>query len=139
MELKIPMILQWLLGVLGFVFCVLLRQNEFIHENYLFFVDGIIALFFVYFGGVLLVRVPIVSKLLQFIGKHSMNIYCVHTFFYWIIWRQFIYQFKYAGVTLLLLLACSLLYSVVLEVVKKYLLVAFKSMKSFVGITNKTH
>ena len=130
MNIRVPMILQWLFGILGFVFCVLLHQNEFVQENYLFFANGIIALFFMYFGGILMSCIPGVSKLLQFVGKHSMNIYCVHTFFYLLLWRQFIYQFRYAGVILLVLLVCSLFYSVVLEFIKKYLLVFFKSMKS---------
>lgn len=138
MNLRVPMILQWVIGILGFGLCVVFRQNEFIHENYLFFADGVIAVFFLYFGGILLVRIPILSSLLQFIGKHSMNIYCVHTFFYLILWRQFIYQFKYAGVTLLLLLVCSLLYSVVLEFVKKYLMILFGKIKLSAGGVNRT-
>ena len=129
MNSRLPLFLQWPLGIAGFIFCILLRQNDFIHTNYLFFVDGIIALFLLYFCGILLNRIPIVNHILQFIGKHSMNIYCVHTFFYLLLWRQYIYQFKYAGVTFLLLLICSLLYSVVLELCKKYIVIVFKNIK----------
>lgn len=126
MNSRLPLFLQWPIGIAGFLFCIILRQNEFINTHYLFFVDGIIALFLLYFCGILLNRIPILNVILQFIGKHSMNIYCVHTFFYMILWKQYIYHFKYAGVTFLLLLICSLLYSVLLEVIKKSLVVIFK-------------
>ena len=129
MNIKVPIFLQWVCSIAIGVVCVFLRQNDFIQENYQFFADGIIALFFLYFAGVLLARIPILSTALQFVGKHSMNIYCVHTFFYLILWRNFIYQFKYAGVTVLVLLGCSLLYSVVLELVKKQLVVLWQKIK----------
>ena len=62
---------------------------------------------------------PVPGRALAFVGKHSMNIYLVHTFFYQILWRQYIYQFKYAGISFLLLLVSCILYSVLLETVKK--------------------
>ena len=82
-------------------------------------VDAPIALFLIYFGAVLVGSVPVLGSVLAFIGKHAMNIYLVHTFFYMILWRQYIYYFRYAGLTFLLLLAVSLAYSVVLELLKK--------------------
>ena len=120
MNANIPLWIQWPAGIGGFVFCILFRQNEFIQANYLFIADGLIALFLVYFSGVLLTRIPILNHILEFIGRHSMNIYLVHTFFYMILYRQYIYYFKYAGITLLLLLVSSLIYSILLEFIKKH-------------------
>ena len=116
---KLHIGLQWLIGIVGFVLCVLIRQNYVVHEYYIQLVDAPIALFLVYLGAVLIGSVPVLGKVTAFIGKHSMNIYLVHTFFYMALWRQYIYYFKYAGITFLLLLVSCLLYSVVLELIKR--------------------
>lgn len=119
LNLKLHPWLQWLAGPAGFVLCVLIRQNFIVHEYYIHLVDAPIALFLVYFASALAGSLPVLGKALALLGKHSMNIYLVHTFFYMILWRQYIYQFRYAGVTFLLLLAVCLLYSVALEAVKR--------------------
>lgn len=119
LNLKMHRLVQWLIGVGGFALCVLIRQNYVVQEQYIHLVDAPIALFLIYFGAVLVGSVPVLGSVLAFIGKHAMNIYLVHTFFYMILWRQYIYYFRYAGLTFLLLLAVSLAYSVVLELLKK--------------------
>lgn len=119
LQLKCPKVLQWLLGLGALLISVPIRQNFGVQEYYDHIFDAPIALLIVFVGGVLFASVPVVNKVLEFIGKHSMNIYLVHTFFYMALWQKFIYQFKYAGVTLVLLLVITLVYSVVLELVKK--------------------
>ncbi len=119
LNLRVHPALQWLIGLLGVVLCVLIRQNYVVYETYVHLADAPIALLLIYFGGALVGSVPILGSVLAFIGKHAMNIYLVHTFFYMTLWREYIYYFRYAGVTFVLLLGVSLLYSVVLELVKK--------------------
>lgn len=133
MNLKCPKVLQWLLGLGALVLCVPIRQNFAVQENYDHIIDAPIALLVVFVGGVLLSSVPVLNKVLQFIGKHSMNIYLVHTFFYMALWQSFIYRFKYAGVTLLLLLAVTLAYSVILELVKKFVVWGYTACKNKIG------
>lgn len=118
-ELKLHKALQWAIGIVGFVLCVLIRQNYVVYEIYVWLVDAPIALFLAYVGAVLIGSVPVLGRALRFVGKHSMNIYLVHTFFYLILWRDYIYYFRYAGITFLLLLAACLVYSVVLELLKR--------------------
>lgn len=119
LELKLHPVWQWAAGIVGFILCVLIRQNYMVHEYYIHLADALIALFLVYVASVLLGSLPGLGKALAFIGRYSMNIYLVHTFFYLILWRPYIYHFRYAGITFLLLLVSSLLYSVLLEWVKK--------------------
>lgn len=119
LDLKLHMIFQWMIGIAGFVLCVLIRQNYVVYEFYVQLIDAPIALFVVYLGGVLIGSVPIFGKVISFVGKHSMNIYLVHTFFYMALWQKYIYYFKYAGITFLLLLVSCLLYSVALELIKR--------------------
>lgn len=119
MNLKLPRVFQWVLAMVGFIVCVLVRQNFAIQEYYVHIADGIIAVFLVYMAGVLLADIPVVNRLLAFIGKHSMNIYLVHSFFYMILWREFIYHFHAAWATLLLLLVVTIGCSVCLEALKR--------------------
>lgn len=126
LNLKLHPVWQWLIGAAGLVLCVMVRQNFVVQESYVHLFDAPAALFLVYLAGALLYKVPGLKHVLVFIGKYSMNIYLVHTFFYMSLWRDYIYRFKYAWASFLLLLAASLLYSVVLELLKK--VVGFKKL-----------
>ncbi len=116
---KLHPILGWLVAILGFALCVLLRQNYMVQTYYLHLTDAPLSLFLVWAAAGVAGSVPLLGRLLAFVGKHSMNIYLVHTFFYMMLWREYIYRFRYAGITFLLLLAVCLLYSVALEAFKK--------------------
>lgn len=129
MNLKCPKVIQWIAGIAALILCIPIRQNFAVQENYEHIIDAPIALLVIFVGGVLLASVPVLNKVLEFIGKHSMNIYLVHTFFYMALWQSFIYQFKYAGITLLLLLIVTLAYSVLLELVKKLVAGGIKACK----------
>ncbi len=119
MSLKLHPAVQWMAGIAGVILCVMIRQNYVVYETYVWLADGPIAMFLIYVSAVLVNSVPVVGTVIRFIGKHSMNIYLVHTFFYMALWRDYIYRFRYAGVTFLLLLAVCLAYSVVLELLKR--------------------
>lgn len=119
LNLQLPLILQWGIGIAGYVLCILVRQNYLVHEYYIHLVDAPVALLCVYLAAALLGSLPLLGSLLSLVGKHSMNIYLVHTFFYMILWQDYIYRFQYAGVTFLLLLLSSFLYSFLLGRVKE--------------------
>ena len=116
--IKIPCIVKWILGFGLLALSILVRQNYVVYQTYVAYVDAPIVLVIVYFACQVLGSIPVLRKVLAFIGTHSMNIYLVHTFFYMSLWRAFIYHFKYAGLIFLALLVTTLLYSVVLEFIK---------------------
>lgn len=111
-----------LAGVLLLAVTVLVRQNYMVYNQFAWVADVPAAMVVIWFGAELLGRIPVLSNVLKFIGRHSMNIFFVHTFFYMMLYRQFIYSFRYAGLILLVLLAISTLYSVILETIKHILL-----------------
>lgn len=117
--IKIHPLLRWCAGIGGLVLCVLVRQNFFVQERLLFLVDAGVVLFLAWFCTALPGSVPGVKRALEFVGRYSMNIYMVHTFFYMILWRRYIYYVRYAGGILVVLLLASLIYSVLLEGLKK--------------------
>lgn len=133
MNLKIHPIVWWLVALPGSVLCILIRQNAVVKDFYWNYIDAVIAFVIVCITITTVGRVPIVNSILGFLGKHSMNIFLAHTFFYMIVWRKYVYYFEYAIVTFIILLGVSLLYSVVLEwiktSVKKFLKILQKKMK----------
>ncbi|OWV14345.1 acyltransferase [Fibrobacter sp. UWB5] len=73
---------------------------------------------------------------MQYVGKHSMNMYLTHTFIYGYFFHNFIYGFKYPILIFLALFATSLLLSVCIEFVKKR--IGFHKLQGkVVGIINK--
>ncbi|MBQ7972990.1 MAG: acyltransferase [Lachnospiraceae bacterium] len=119
MNSRFPLWAKYLIAVPAFVLCIAIRQNELVYNSYVPLADSVIVLFLVLFTADLLGRIPVVSKVFAFIGKHSMNIYLVHSFFYLILFMDYIYCVPYWAVTVVILLVISLLYSVLLELIKK--------------------
>lgn len=118
-EIKIPMIIQAVAGVVLLIGFAIFRQNYVVYNEFAYLVDAPIALFVSWFGARIMSCIPGVNRGLGILGKHSMNIYFVHTFFYMAIYQEFIYSFKYAGIIFIVLVAVSLGYSLVLEGLKK--------------------
>lgn len=119
--LKTPFWIQAFLGAALLFICIPVRQNYTVYHEFGYLIDAPIALFFSWFVARLLSEIKGVGSILRFLGRHSMNIYFVHTFFYLIIHQEFIYSFRYAGLIFLALLACALGFSVALEMLKKLL------------------
>ncbi len=118
LSLRIPVVLQWIGSGVLVVLCILIRQNYVVYQTSIAVVDALIALFLVYLASALFGRVPGLREGLRFLGKHSMNIYLVHPFFFMMLWRQYIYHFHYWLLTFLICLGASLIYSVILEWIK---------------------
>ncbi len=116
---RIPKCARILIGLVIFAALVVIRQNYFVYNNFAYLLDGAIAVFFTWFTKDLFGGIPGVKQALRFLGRHSMNIYFIHSFIYMIIYQEFIYSFRYAGLIFAVLLAICLVYSVCLEGIKK--------------------
>lgn len=64
-------------------------------------------------------RIPILNRGLMYIGKHSLNIFLIHTFIRYEYLNDFTYSFKYALLIPVILLAISFALSVVVELLKR--------------------
>lgn len=62
--------------------------------------------------------IPGVKHILMFLGKHSTNIFLIHTFIYLYFYEEFIYSFGYDWLILLVLLLLCLIVSAVVELLK---------------------
>lgn len=79
----------------------------------------IVPLFAIVFITRYVSKVPIVNKVLAFLGKHSMNMFLVHSFIRVNYFYDFTYSFKYAFVIAVVLILFSLAVSIVIELIKK--------------------
>ena len=65
------------------------------------------------------IKITNISQSLEFIGKHSMNIFLFHTFIYWYYFKEFIFWSRNPIIIYLTLLIVCLLVSMALEIVKQ--------------------
>lgn len=129
-SMKCPVFIQVIVGILLLIGSVFFRQNYVVYTEFAYLVDAPIAFLVAWFGAAMLAPLPIIGKALGFLGKHSMNIYFVHTFFYMAIYQKFIYSFKYAGLIFIVLLGVCLIYSLVLEGIKR--LCGFQKLMKYI-------
>ncbi|MCI6652319.1 MAG: acyltransferase [Ruminococcus sp.] len=100
------------------------------YANYCFEIsDGVIPTFVVYYCYEFIVGIPIIRQMLMFFGKHSMNIFLLHTFIrhYW--FPEFTYSFRHFALISLVLFAVSLGASIVIEGIKK--LIGYDKLLNF--------
>ena len=109
-----------LLPIVLILCCVLVyfRQNRIVPYFTGIAVDGLLALVISMLVIMLIRNLPVVNVVFSFLGKHSANVYMVHTFLFKYWFPQFIYAPKYAILIFLLLLSCSLAISMALEFIK---------------------
>ena len=109
----------YLRKLLAFIMTVLLLVVAFemgnnIASHYMYpFGFAIVFLCYEFLEGI-----PGVKHILMFIGKHSTNIFLVHTFIYLYFYEEFIYSFGYDWLILLVLLLVCLIVSAVIELLK---------------------
>lgn len=63
--------------------------------------------------------IPGIHQVLLFLGKHSMNIFLVHTFIRQYFWKDYVYASGYFAINFLALLLPSLVISIIMEWLKK--------------------
>lgn len=117
-DLKIHTVVRLVAGAILIALAVVIRQNYFVYNELTYLLDAPIALLFSWYGKELLERIPGIREAIRFIGRHSINIYFVHSFIYMIIFQEFVYSFRYAGLIFIVLLVACLAYSLVLEGIK---------------------
>lgn len=87
------------------------------HKVYL---DGFFAIAVILFAYLILSRVPVLSKVLEHLGKQSGAIFMFHTFIFSRYFRDFIYSPKNAILIFLLLAVISYLIAVLLQYLRKW-------------------
>lgn len=93
--------------------------------TYTYLIDPIFTVFVSALSMEVYSRFKIVSKFLESLGRHSMNIFLVHTLIFEYYFTGFIYGFRYWWLILAALLVSSWVTSVIVEMLKKKIIILF--------------
>lgn len=78
--------------------CLMIFIRNFIADefclNYVEWIDCIGAVQFIFLVYLYLVKIPVLRGVLSFLGKHSMNVFLLHTFYRFYYLNDFIYSFS---------------------------------------------
>ena len=112
-------LLSLIVSLIGLAVIIKCRQNAWIGWKYLDFWDGFAAMYVIVISYIYILNGKWIVKGLGFIGKHSMNIFLIHSFYRDVFFHEFTYSFYYAWLDYIVLMAISLVTSIVLEWFKK--------------------
>lgn len=121
------------IGIL-FIFILLCSVRYHFFAPFYFWLDSCIALIFALEIFCLVDLLHCKFSLLAFIGKHSTNIFLIHTLLFKYYFTDFVYSFKYCLPITLALLILSLVFSIFLESIKTLLLRLFRYIKRKIPI-----
>ena len=112
-------LLSLIVSLIGLAVIIKCRQNAWIGWKYLDFWDGFAAMYVIVLSYIYVLNGKWIVKGLGFLGKHSMNIFLIHSFYRDVFFHEFTYSFYYAWLDYIVLMAISLVTSIVLEWFKK--------------------
>lgn len=112
-------LLSLIVSLIGLAVIIKCRQNAWIGWKYLDFWDGFAAMYVIVLSYIYILNGKWIVKGLGFLGKHSMNIFLIHSFYRDLFFHEFTYSFYYAWLDYIVLMAISLVTSIVLEWFKK--------------------
>lgn len=112
-------LLSLIVSLIGLAVIIKCRQNAWIGWKYLDFWDGFAAMYVIVISYIYILNGKWIVKGLGFLGKHSMNIFLIHSFYRDVFFHEFTYSFYYAWLDYIVLMAISLATSIVLEWFKK--------------------
>ena len=112
-------LLSLIVSLIGLAVIIKCRQDAWIGWKYLDFWDGFAAMYVIVISYIYILNGKWIVKGLGFLGKHSMNIFLIHSFYRDVFFHEFTYSFYYAWLDYIVLMAISLVTSIVLEWFKK--------------------
>ena len=112
-------LLSLIVSLIGLAVIIKCRQNAWIGWKYLDFWDGFAAMYVIVLSYIYILNGKWIVKGLGFLGKHSMNIFLIHSFYRDVFFHEFTYSFYYAWLDYMVLMSISLVTSMVLEWFKK--------------------
>lgn len=111
---------KFLIMTVIFIGFVLVRTSDFgSQEKVRYVINGVFSAFAIYYVYDFFVDIPVIGRVLEFLGKHSLNMFLTHTFIRWVWFKDFTYSLHYAVVIYGFLVISTVLISVLLEEVKK--------------------
>lgn len=104
---------------LGIGVIIKLRQSPGFGMKFLYLWEGLAPAYVILFSYMFLMRIRPLSTFLKFLGKHSMNMFLIHTMFRAVFFHDFMYSFYYAWIDYIVLVIVSVASSLAVEAFKK--------------------
>lgn len=117
---------------LGIPVIIMLRQSSSFGVKFLYLWEGIAPAYIVIYAYIFLMWCKPLVAVLQFLGKHSMNMFLTHTMFRAVYFHDFIYSFYNIWIDYIVLIAVSVATSICIEFVKK--LIRYGEITKYVKI-----
>lgn len=111
-------ILKFIIGIILILLSIKFKKKLISRHIYVI-VDGIMPAILIWFCYEFIVPIKYLNRFLEFIGKHSMNIFLTHTLIRANYFRKTLYGLKYAPLIVLVLLAISIAISIAIEFLKE--------------------
>ena len=83
------------------------------------FNDNLVPAFLIYYLYDFIIDIPLLRQILMFLGKHSMNMFLIHTFIRLTFLKSFVYSFRHFMLVTLVVVIISLVLSIIIELLKK--------------------
>ena len=113
-------LIKFLIMTAVFIGFVLLRTSAIgSQERIRYVIHGVCSAFAVYYVYDFFADLPVLDRVLEFLGKHSLNMFLTHTFIRWEWFRDFTYSLHYAVLIYGFLIISTVLISLLLEEIKK--------------------
>lgn len=113
-------ILKFVLMTAAFLIMCKVRTHPWGQQHMEFALNGIVPVFFIWWCYEFVIELPVVKQILCFFGRHSANIFYVHTLIRSLWLKEMTYSFEYAILIWGFLMAASLAVSLFLETVRKW-------------------
>ena len=123
-------IIKFLIMTLVLIVLIKFRTTEWSKEYVFYIISSVLPVFFICYLYEFIVNIPFLKDILNFLGKHSANIFFTHTFIRSIWLKEFTYSLinpiKIYGVVLIL----SIIISLAIELIKK--LIRYEKIINFI-------
>ena len=100
------------------VFLVIFKKTDWCEKYFFYFISSLLPVYFIYYIYEFICDIPILNTVLSFLGKHSSNIFFVHTFVRYVWFKDIAYSLGNWSIIFLFVLAVSLLISIVIMLIQ---------------------
>ena len=104
--------------VAGLLYCLIFIRKSY---GYASTIDGLVAFCICYLVYAYLEKIKFINVILECLGKHSMNMFLIHTFIKTYFLNEWTYSFKYPILIIGVLILDTLAISILIEIEKKFL------------------
>ena len=131
-------IIKFIIMTIILILLIRFRTTEWSEKYFFYVISSVLPVYFIYYLYEFIVNIPIAKSIFSFIGKHSGNIFLVHTFIRSIWLKDFTYSLSNPILIFGFVFLISLMISLLIELLKK--LIKYNNLVNYIiENINKTY